>query len=174
MDILAFGVRYLGGSLITGAIGFGIAMFQCNRSAPLEKMEISYNRIYYPMSLLLRSKSYKEINQEEVRGKMDLLLKKYDKYISQRTRYTYSKYLKAFEKGKKRKIKNTFQDFMNDILYNNSKLRWKLGYPQASIWEMLNVLEWKSKLVLIIFVLILFISVIVFVLQTIRFFGILY
>jgi len=129
--------------LLTGVITFLVTRYTQNRSVPLDKMEMSYNRIYYPLYKMLRNKKYKEINQSELRKKMDDILKKYDKYISQSTRNVYYDYIKNQDTDRPNKA--CFQNFQNNIMLYNSKLRYYLGYPQAPLWEMYWYIDKRSK-----------------------------
>lgn len=129
--------------LLTGVITFFITKYTHNRSVPLDKMELAYSRIYYPLYRMLRSKRYSEINQEELRTKMDELLVKYDKYVSQSTRLTYEDYVKCVDANKV--SKKHLEKFQSNIIEYNSKLRYILGYPQSSVWEVYNYLNKRNK-----------------------------
>ncbi len=129
--------------LLTGVITFFITKYTHNRSAPLDKMEIAYRRIYYPLYRMLRGKKYSEINQEELRTKMDKLLVKYDKYVSQSTRLTYEDYVKCVDA--KKVSKKHLEKFQSNIVEYNSKLRYILGYPQSSMWEVYIYLNKRNK-----------------------------
>jgi len=103
---------------LTGIITFWVTRYTQNRNVPLEKMEIAYNRVYYPMYVIMRNKKCTDLCHEEIKKEMDFRLKKYDKYISQSTRTTYNDYVKAYENGGNYKVH--LQNFQNNILSYNS------------------------------------------------------
>ena len=143
MEVIFEIVKTIVPIILTGIITFWVTRYTQNRSVPLEKMELAYNRVYYPMYKIMRNKKWSELCHEEIKKEMDCRLKKYDKYISQSTRSTYNDYIKAFENGKRNKV--YLQNFQNNILSYNNRLRYYLGYPQASVWEMYTYLDKKSK-----------------------------
>ena len=71
---------------ITGTVTFLVTKYNYHRNVPLDKLEITYNRLYYPIYRLLRD------NKEtmDVIERSDKYIKKYGKYIDRST-------LKAFE-----------------------------------------------------------------------------
>lgn len=43
-------------ALITGVFTFIVTKYNYNKNVPLDKMEISYNRIYYPIYKIIHKK----------------------------------------------------------------------------------------------------------------------
>ena len=117
-----------------GIITFLTTKYSQNKKVPLDKMERAYNHVYYPLYRLVRNRKCSDINQEELQNKMNSILDKYDKYISQSTRNIYADYIANIHL--KKCSKKYLQNFQDNILAYNSKLRIILGYPQAGVWEM--------------------------------------
>ena len=63
-------------TIITGIFTFFITKYTYHKNAPLDKLEISYDRIYYPIYRLIRSNK----NVLEIVEKSELYLLKYNKY----------------------------------------------------------------------------------------------
>lgn len=131
--------------LITGFTTFLITRYSENRKAPLDKMEISYNRVYYPLYKIVRGKECKDINHEELCKLSERIFLKYDKYISQATRITYQRYVES--QNKNEQIKTTYVNYANNILKYNAYFRRKLGYPQAGVFEMYKYFSKTEKLI---------------------------
>lgn len=73
-------------TIITGIFTFFITKYTYHKNAPLDKHEISYDRIYYPIYRLIRSNK----NLLEIVEKSELYLLKYNKYADRST-------IKSFE-----------------------------------------------------------------------------
>lgn len=127
MDLFTKGIITILPPIITGIFGFYIAKYQSNRNAPLEKLEIAYNRIYCPVSRLLhREPNFKEIDVDSVISTVSSYLAKYENYADRST-------LMAFRSLCKYKNKETYQNFQNNIYTNSAYLRRRLGYLEPSI-----------------------------------------
>lgn len=124
--------------IITGIITFLIAKYSYNNNKPLDKLEIAYNRVYYPL--------YKLIKDENVNDNLDLIidkakfyLKKYDKYVDRSTSRAFYFLCDCNTNAKK---KDAYQNFKNNIYDRNSYLRRKLGYLEPSF---LQIYTYSSK-----------------------------
>lgn len=134
--------------LLTGLITFLITKYTVNKNIPLDKIEKAYNRIYYPMYKLIRESDIDSINQTTLQEKMNYILLKYDKYVSQSTRNVYLIYLKSY-RSQNRRSKKCLEKFCNNIIEYNAKYRRLLGYPQADFWEAWRYLSVKNKRIII-------------------------
>lgn len=136
--------------IITGLITFLITKYTCDKNVPLDKIEIAYNRIYYPLSKLLRNDN---VSQLEIQNKMDYILLKYDKYLSQTTKFTYLDY--------KNDINNNvnsdkyFATFTQNVFEYDSNYRKLLGYPQAKVIESFRYMKYIHKLILLTLILLI-------------------
>ena len=63
---------------------FIITYYQCNKNIPLDKLEISYNRVYYPIYKIIFNSDEKNINQIIIKIKPYIL--KGDKYVDGATK----------------------------------------------------------------------------------------
>jgi hypothetical protein len=130
--------------LLTGLITFFITKYTQNRNIPLDKLEIAYDRVYYPISKIMKACPSENIDHEMLQNKMENILLKYDKYISQSTINTYNNYLIRYQSSDK-KTNRYFSLFCSNILSYNSKYRFKLGYPQDNVIENYKYLEKRAK-----------------------------
>lgn len=153
--------------LLTGVITFFITRYTYNKNVPLDKIEIAYNKIYYPIYKLIRSEFYTNIDQQELQEKMNFILLKYDKYISQSTRSVYYTYLNQYNSRKKTDI--ALRNFYNNIISYNVKYRFLLGYPQPNKIELYKYLDSKTKKIIIITMCILLIWLIEIIYQTFKY-----
>lgn len=115
--------------IMTGIITFLVAIYNYNKNIPLDKLEIAYNRIYYPIYCLITS----DIDIPQIVKKCEWYLKKYRKYADRST-------LKAFKYlddnynswyGKK-----AYTNFKNNIDKMHTALRRKLGYLEPNVFNM--------------------------------------
>lgn len=110
----------------TGIFTFFITYYNCRKSVPLQKYEIAYNRIYYPICCLLRNKE----NIETIIEKSEFYIKKYDKYVDRSTVIAFRTLNEAKMHGK---AKKEIESFENNIFNINSKLRRNLGYLETNL-----------------------------------------
>lgn len=122
----------------TGLITFLITKYSYNKEVPLDKMEIAYNRLYYPMYRLTRENS----NISEVVGKSGEYLKKYGKYVDRSTIVAYN-FLYENQDDK-----NAYENFKNNIFAICLKLRRRLGYLEPSFFNMYTYSAPKEKALL--------------------------
>lgn len=114
--------------IITGICTFFITKYSYHKDIPLDKMEISYNRVYYPICCLVKN----EKNIEKVVGKCELYLKKYHKYVDRSTRIAFN-YLKDTYNSQREFSKKAYDNFKNNIFTMDSNLRRRLGYLEPNI-----------------------------------------
>ena len=126
-------------SAIIAAIGtFLITKYTYDKNVPLDKLEISYNRIYYPIYRLIRDN--KDVMQIIEMSKMYLL--KYDKYVDRST-------LKAFRllKDNPENI-DAYSAYTSNISEMNRKLRCRLGYLEPNMIMMYNSSSLRNRLLI--------------------------
>lgn len=132
--------------LITGIFTIYIAVYTYQKNRPLDKIEKSYEYIYYPLYKKMRNQTMEELVQEGFWDEIERIFLEYDIYLSQSTRNSYQYCIDLIEKGESnRKIKSAFVRFQNNIYYYNNSLRNKLGYPQADIIEAYRYMPKESK-----------------------------
>lgn len=110
---------------ITGLVTFLVTKYNYHKNIPLDKLEITYNRIYYPIYYLIRNK--KEVLY--IIEKSDEYLKKCNKYADRSTINAFE-FLKANPDDKK-----AYENYRNNIYEMNGKLRRRLGYLESGIFR---------------------------------------
>ena len=113
--------------LITGIFTFLITKYTYHKNIPLDKLEISYNRIYYPIFCIISE--CKDINAAT--DKCEIYLKKYKKYVDKST-------IKAFGniKNSKEEVNVAYENFRDNIITICGSLRRRLGYLEPNIFFM--------------------------------------
>lgn len=86
MEIIIEVLKMVLAPFMTGFFGFLVAKYTYNRNIPLDKLEVAYNRIYYP---LFRIISDKNATMDEVIRKSEIYFEKYDKYVDISTKRSY-------------------------------------------------------------------------------------
>lgn len=130
-------------ALVTSFITFYITKYTITKTVPLEKMEIAYNRIYYLLFRLVGGKKYKQVDHNKLLELSNNILKRYEKYLSLSTKSCLLRYVK--NSNRKFDHKSYYIDYYNNIISFNAKLRARLGYPQASIFERFKSLPYSDK-----------------------------
>lgn len=115
-------------AIITGLFTTFIAKYKYNRNIPLDKMEIAYNRVYYPLYKIISDKNLGE-NVDEVINRSRIYLVQYNKYIDVSTKKLFNKLCNCNKEAEKKTI---FQSFKNNIYSRNSYLRRRLGYLEPN------------------------------------------
>lgn len=122
-------------AIITGIITFIITKYTYHRNRPLDKLEITYNRVYYPVYRLL--KSYGSYNSDFINN-CGFYLEKYHKYVDNTT-------LIAYKALKDTPNKNTYANFAENIRSENSYLRIQLGYLESNSFKVFKYIPSKEK-----------------------------
>lgn len=127
-------------AIITGIFGFLVAKYTYNNNKPLDKLEIAYNRVYYPL--------YRLVKQNDNEG-IDIIIKKskyyfekYDKYVDRSTLRIYNSLNKCDKKVKKKSIYNIFY---NNIYDKNAYLRRRLGYLEPNFLQIYTYSSTSEK-----------------------------
>lgn len=115
-------------SIITGICTFLITKYGYHKNIPLDKLEISYNRVYYPICCLIKN----EKDVAQVVKKCEFYFKKYHKYVDRSTRIVFN-YLKDTHNLQQKYSKKAYDKFKNNIFAMDSNLRRRLGYLEPNI-----------------------------------------
>lgn len=156
MDIIIEVLKMVLAPFMTGFFGFLVAKYTYNRNIPLDKLEVAYNRIYYP---LFRIISDKNANMDEVIRKSEIYFTKYDKYADISTKRSYLQ-LRDCKKVEKEAL---FQIFRNNIYDRHSFLRRRLGYLEPNFLQQYKYFTSTAKfeIRIVIMSLILYFAVII-------------
>lgn len=125
-------------AILTGFITFLITKYTQNKNVPLDKMEIAYNRIYYPLYCLIKNENI-DNDIDNITNKIKFYLDKYDKYVDKSTIKAFTYLLNSNTQAKKQEAYYTFKE---NIYNMNSYLRTKLGYLESNF---LHIYPYISK-----------------------------
>lgn len=117
-------------AITTGLFTFIITKYTYNKNRPLDKLEIAYNRIYYPIYKIV---SDKNINIDIAINKINIYLLKYNKYVDISTKRIFKSLCECKKETKKKSIYKKFKD---NIFNKNSYIRRRLGYLEPSLIEL--------------------------------------
>lgn len=119
-------------AITTGLCTFLITKYTYNKNRPLDKLEIAYNRIYYPIYRLIFDENFNnDINV--IIDKSKIYFIKYDKYIDISTKRLFDSLCKT---NKETKRKSIYRSFKDNIYNRNSYLRRRLGYLEPSFVQL--------------------------------------
>lgn len=128
-------------AIVTGLFTFFVAKYTYNKNIPLDKMEIAYNRFYYPLYRIISDKNINE-NVNEVINKCRIYLIKYNKYVDVSTKRLFGKLCNCNNEAKKESI---YQSFKDNIYSRNSYLRRRLGYLEPNLIQSYQYLTPSEK-----------------------------
>lgn len=112
-------------AIITGLFTFIITKYTYNKNTPLDKLEIAYNRVYYPISRII---SCSDSDIYYTIEKIKIYFTKYDKYIDASTKTTFEQLCKCDKKHKQK----FYLKFKDNIKNRNLYLRRRLGYLEPN------------------------------------------
>lgn len=118
--------------IITGLFTSFIAKYTYNKNIPLNKMEIAYNRVYYPIYKIISDKNIGE-NINEVINKSKIYIIKYNKYVDISTKKLFEALCNC---DKETKRKSVYHNFKDNIYNRNSYLRRRLGYLEPNFIQL--------------------------------------
>lgn len=149
--------------IITGIITFLITKYNYHRNRPLDKYELVYNRVYYPIYVLLMSLKNQntQINYEDIIIDCKPRIEKYRKYVDRATLLAFEDFRYSIIHQKDEK--QTYQKFKTNILDNNVKLRLALGYPEPGFIGMYRFTNKKERYMVNCVFILLFIVLVVLV-----------
>lgn len=116
---------------------------------PNDKLEITYNRIYYPLYRIIvenQNKKDYEIDYIKVRDELKKKMQCYNKYLDRTTIKAYEQFDEAINSKNKIRIKNVYKNIVSEniITYNN-RLRKILGYLELNFFQVYKYSSTKSK-----------------------------
>lgn len=117
-------------AIITGIFTFFITKYTYNKNRPLDKLEIAYNRVYYPIYRLIATNN-NDIN--EIIQKSEIYLVKYDKYVDRSTKRLFIELCQCDKEAKKKSI---FKNFKDNICNRSNYMRRRLGYLDPNFWQL--------------------------------------
>lgn len=127
--------------VITGLVTFLLTRYEYGKKIPLDKYEIAYNRIYFPIYYMIMEKK----SAAEILEKSDNYFKKYYKYVDRSTLISYRDIKRNLDNIDKSK---EYINFENNIIDVNSMLRRRLGYLEPSIINIYKYLPQEKKSIL--------------------------
>lgn len=131
--------------IIAGFFTFLVTKYTYNKKIPLDKMEVAYNRIYYPIfKILYEKKEFVSSNVDDIISKIQPYLKKYSKYADRAT-------MKAFKMLKENKDKYSYDNFASNIYERNMYLRRRLGYLEPNLLQIYTYSSKNEKSIIRIF-----------------------
>ena len=83
-------IKVISPACITGVVTFMVTKYNYYKNIPLDKLEITYNRVYYPIYHMVK---YEKAELTRLIEKCEVTLKKYNKYVD-RTTIVAFEYLK--------------------------------------------------------------------------------
>lgn len=126
-------------AIITSLFTFFITKYTYNNNRPLDKIEIAYNRIYYPIYKII---SDKNIDINEVIKISKSYFTKYEKYADLSTKRLFEALCSCNKEAKKKSI---YQSFKDNIYNRNSYLRRRLGYLEPGFIQLYRYSTPASK-----------------------------
>lgn len=124
-------------AIITGVFTFFVTKYNYNKNVPLDKMEIAYDKIYYPVYKMITRRTFEHINNiERFIYELSIILDKNHNYADRST-------LNSFNLLQKNKNKEAYLNFKNNIINKHLYFRRRLGYLEPNI---LQVYTYSSKL----------------------------
>ena len=112
-------------SLFTGVLSFLVARYTSNKNMPLDKLEITYNQVYFPIyRLISEGKSI-----EEIKVKSEKYMRDNFKYVNETT----WKAFKYLDDARGAEVQKAYANFKDNIRKMNAKLRKKLGYLEVDL-----------------------------------------
>lgn len=127
-------------TLITGIFTFLVTKYNYNKNVPLDKMEISYNRIYYPI--------YQIIHKKDVMKNLNTTIEDIKLYLDKYNKYADISTLKTFNSLCKNKDNYSYNNFANNIYNKNTYLRRRLGYLEPNIFQLYTYSNKSEKFVI--------------------------
>lgn len=142
-------------AIIAGLFTFLHGKYTYNKNIPLDKLEITYNRVYYPLYKIILDNN----NIDDTINKSKIYFLKYAKYIDISTIRLFTSLSECNNKARKKGI---YQSFKDNIYNKNSYLRRRLGYLEPDFFQLYkySTPSAKSLFRIIIEVCIVYISLI--------------
>lgn len=133
MELLIEILKIILPAIITGIFSFFVARYNYGKNVPLDKMEIAYDKIYFPIYKMTNGKIFKNIANKT--NNLDRLLHEISSILNENSKYADKSTLKSFDMFYKNKDKETYVNFKNNIINKHSYLRRRLGYLEPNIFQ---------------------------------------
>lgn len=141
MEILFEVLKVILPAIIAGLFTFFVTKYTYNSNRPLDKMEVAYSRIYYPLYKIVSDKKMNDYIDEVIK-KSKLYFAKYDKYVDVSTKRIFENLCNCNKEAKRKSI---YQRFKENIYDRNSYLRRRLGYLEPNFWQLYKYATPTSK-----------------------------
>ena len=135
-------------AITAGLFTFFITKYTYNKNRPLDKLEIAYNRVYYPLYRFINiKKDSNKIDETilEIKNKYKMHFNKYNKYIDSSTVKTFNKLCECKTLAEK---KSAYYKFTDNIYNMNSYLRKRLGYLEPNLFQLYKYTPLKTQITL--------------------------
>lgn len=130
-------------TVVLSSIGsFIVTYYKYNKNIPLDKFELSYNRVYYPIYKIILNSDEKDINQ--IIEKVKFYILKGDKYVDGITKNLF-KSLQENQNNSKLQ-KKQYRMFEENIMHYNEYLRKRLGYVVPTMDRIFKAIDPVVKL----------------------------
>lgn len=137
IDILPFVLP----ALSTGFFTFWVTIYKYNKNIPLDKLEVAYNRVYYPV--------IRAISDEKTGNDIDYVIKRIKPYFDKYGKYINNSTMDLFyslcNKETPIEKKYLYRSFVANINDQNKYLRKRLGYLNSAQIQSFKY-EDKSKI----------------------------
>lgn len=131
-------------AITTGVFTFFITTYTYNKNRPLDKIEIAYNRVYYPLYRIIHNENENNnINNFINTSKMYFV--KYDKYIDFSTKRLFNSLCNC---NKETEQKDIYRKLKDNIYDRNTYLRRRLGYLEPNILQIYKYTPVKTQITL--------------------------
>lgn len=127
-------------TILTSVTGFLLGKYNYFQNRPLDKMEIAYDRVYYPIERIIGEKSIK-ISTVIDRTKIYFL--KYEKYIDKSTLMVYKQLCKCKDEEEQQSIYDSFRTLMSRIDNKTNELLRGLSDELNSIFDGVEMNDMK-------------------------------
>lgn len=120
-------------SIITASLTFIITRYEIYKKRPTDKLEISYNKFYYPALVWGEKLNFTCTAYDNYVSQVKTRIKAYDKYVTGETKKLFSKLEESLIDHKDTVA--AYEKFYKDIKHNNQKLRSEIGYIEPNYIE---------------------------------------
>lgn len=128
-------------AIITSAIGFVGVKYTYTKNIPLDKLEFTYDEVYYPIYKFINDKNNCN-NIYLIKNSLKIYFDTYEKYLDFSTIKLYKELCKCTTKQKQKVV---YKKFYNNIYDMNTYLRKRLGYLESNIFQLYKYSLPKDK-----------------------------
>lgn len=129
MNIIIKFIAQVFPAFISSALTYIATIKSSKNNFPLNNMNFSYNKIYYPIFTMIQNEKF--ITDTQI-NKIAKILNKHKKYADLFTLHLF----KALQSAKNERLQNSeYNRFKNHIIDKNYSLRKLLGYPTSNFFH---------------------------------------